>query len=465
MKRVLLLISLSLFCASAMAQESFGHLQARKTSEWFREGISYQLVLRNFSEEGTLKGAEKGLERLKDLGVSVVYLIPVCESDTDMDRSGWSPKQIRAGFNDPRNPYRISDYLHVDPEYGTDKDLQDFIDHAHKLGMRVLLDLVFAHCGPSAKVLKEHPEYFLYDENGKLRLTRWNFPMFDTTKKETCDYFMSVMKHYLTFYGADGFRCDVCDYVPLSFWENARRELEKIKPDMVMIAESDTLDNTCYAFDANYGWEICTYVVKALVVAEAVGIQKSVTVPWRLGFARAREVHEEMTAKRPKGSLNWNMYENHDLAEYSQHNRIEKICGNASCEVMLALTFALDGVPFIFNGQEIAYDKRLSFFGHKNSWINWEVDGATDAAKHRTEMIKSWAKMRREYKALPYGKTEWIDNSVPADIISFKRTLEGHDDVLFVGNFSDVRVDVTLADGTKYSFGPWEYVFAPQKRK
>ena len=132
---------------------------------------------------------------------------------------------------------------------------------------------------------------------------------------------------------------------------------------------------------------------------------------------------------------------------------------------MLALTFALDGVPFIFNGQEIAYDKRLSFFGHKNSWINWEVDGATDAAKHRTEMIKSWAKMRREYKALPYGKTEWIDNSVPADIISFKRTLEGHDDVLFVGNFSDVRVDVTLADGTKYSFGPWEYVFAPQKRK
>ena len=71
MKRFLLLISLSLFCASVMAQESFSHLEARKTSEWFREGISYQLVLRNFSEEGTLKGAEKGLERLKDLGVCV----------------------------------------------------------------------------------------------------------------------------------------------------------------------------------------------------------------------------------------------------------------------------------------------------------------------------------------------------------------------------------------------------------
>ena len=79
----------------------------------------------------------------------------------------------------------------------TPEVMAQIVDHAHKLGMRVLLDLVFAHCGPSAKVLKEHPEYFLYDENGKLRLTRWNFPMFDTTKKETCDYFMSVMKHYM----------------------------------------------------------------------------------------------------------------------------------------------------------------------------------------------------------------------------------------------------------------------------
>ena len=132
---------------------------------------------------------------------------------------------------------------------------------------------------------------------------------------------------------------------------------------------------------------------------------------------------------------------------------------------MLALTFALDGVPFIFNGQEIAYDKRLSFFGHKNSWINWKVDGASEAAKHRTAKIKEWAKMRKEQKALPYGKTEWIDNSCPADIISFKRTLEGCDDVLFIGNFSDVAVDFTLADGTKYSFKPWEYIFKPQSNK
>ena len=136
MKRLLILAFCLASTISLMAQ-SYNHLEARKTSEWFRESVSYQLVVRNFSEEGTLKGAEKGLKRLKDLGVGVIYLIPVCESDTDMDRKGWSPKQIRAGFNDPRNPYRISDYLHVDPEYGTDQDLKDFINTAHKLGMSV----------------------------------------------------------------------------------------------------------------------------------------------------------------------------------------------------------------------------------------------------------------------------------------------------------------------------------------
>ena len=466
MKRFITLVSVAMLALASCTKEttSYNHLEARKSPAWFRESVSYQLVVRNFSEEGTLKGAEKGLQRLKDLGIGVVYLIPVCESDTDMDRSKWSPKQIRAGFNDPRNPYRISDYMHVDPEFGTDEDLQDFIKEAHRLGMRVFLDLVFAHCGPSAKVLKEHPEYFLYDENGKLRLTRWNFPMFDTNKKETREYFMSVMKHYLTYYDADGFRCDVSDYVPISFWENARRELEKIKPELVMIAESDKLDNTRFAFDANYGWEICTDVIKTYVVGKMVGIQKNVKVPRTVGVAQAREVHEKMIALRPKGSLNWNMYENHDLAEYSQHNRVEKICGNASCEAMLAFTFAIDGVPFLFNGQEIAYDKRLSFFGHKNSWINWEVDGATEVAKDRTEKIKAWAKMRKEQKALVYGKTEWIDNDRPVDVCSFKRTLEGCDDVLFVGNFTDVETKVTLADGTKYTLAPFGYIFGPQTK-
>jgi hypothetical protein len=104
-------------------------------------------------------------------------------------------------------------------------------------------------------------------------------------------------------------------------------------------------------------------------------------------------------------------------------------------------------------------------FGHKDCWIDWNTDGATAVAKDRTEKIKAWAKMRKEHKALSYGSTEWIDNDCPAEVLSFKRTLEGADDVLFVGNFSNKQVKVKLADGSKHTLAPWGYVFEAQKKR
>ena len=110
----------------------------------------------------------------------LLYFTPLNVADTDMDRSKWSPRQIKSGFNDPRNPYRAGDYFRVDPEYGTYQDLKDFVNKAHDLGMKVFLDLVFAHCGPGAEVVKTHPEFFKYDENGEMMMTRW------TASREVC---------------------------------------------------------------------------------------------------------------------------------------------------------------------------------------------------------------------------------------------------------------------------------------
>ena len=224
MKKLLTLASLLMLSVSLYAQQSYNHFNARQTPDWFRNGVTYQLMPRCFSEEGTLKGAEKHLERLADMGVTVVYLIPVNIADTDMDQTKWSPRQHKSGFNDPRNPYRAGDYFHVDPEYGTDQDLKDFINKAHNLGMKVFLDLVFAHCGPSATVVKQHPEFFKYNEKGEMMLTRWKFPMFDPEYSGTRAYFRSIMSYYVADFDVDGFRCDVAHYIPISFWEEARIE-------------------------------------------------------------------------------------------------------------------------------------------------------------------------------------------------------------------------------------------------
>ena len=138
--------------ALGVLADNVWHTNARKSPEWFTKGVICQIQPRAFTPEGTLKAAEAKLPYLKDLGVTIAYLVPVFRMDDDMDRSFWSPRQIRSGFDNPKNQYRIADYFHVDEEYGTDQDLKDFCAAAHKLGMKVLFDLVYLHCGLRTRI-------------------------------------------------------------------------------------------------------------------------------------------------------------------------------------------------------------------------------------------------------------------------------------------------------------------------
>ena len=106
----------------------------RPTPEYLKNAVVYQIMLRTFTREGTFKAATEMLEHVRSIGVDVVYLAPFVEMDRDMDKSGWSPRQIKSGFDSPKNPYRISDYDKIDPEYGDYADFKAFNDKAHELG-------------------------------------------------------------------------------------------------------------------------------------------------------------------------------------------------------------------------------------------------------------------------------------------------------------------------------------------
>ena len=211
--------------------------QAWPSPDWVTGGVMYQVQPRAFTPEGTLKAATARLPAVAKLGVDIVYICPVFVSDDCPDPKTWSPRQRKSGTNNPRNPYRMKDYYHVDPEYGTDEDLKQFIAEAHKLGMHVLLDMVYLHCGPNAVFLEEHPEFVKRDKDGKLVLTRWGFPTIDHSNPELREYLWKNMEYWVGQFGADGFRCDVSDGVPLDFWETARERLEKIRPEICMLAE------------------------------------------------------------------------------------------------------------------------------------------------------------------------------------------------------------------------------------
>ena len=102
---------------------SYGGFAAiRPVPEYLKSAVVYQIVLRNFTRDGNFAQATRMLDHIRSLGVDVVYLSPFVEMDRDMDMSGWSQRQVKSGFNSPKNPYRISDYDKIDPDYGGDAD-------------------------------------------------------------------------------------------------------------------------------------------------------------------------------------------------------------------------------------------------------------------------------------------------------------------------------------------------------
>jgi glycosidase len=190
--------------------------------EWARDAVIYQINTRQFTEEGTFRAAQEQLPRLAELGVDILWVMPI-HPIGEQNRKGTLG-----------SPYSVRDYYGVNPEFGTLEDLKAFVDEAHRLGMHVILDWVANHTAWDNALVTEHPDWYERDWNGAFMST----PYWDWTDIIDLDYDSPGLRQYMTeamVYwvreaGIDGFRADVAGYVPLDFWENVRRELEAIKP-------------------------------------------------------------------------------------------------------------------------------------------------------------------------------------------------------------------------------------------
>jgi len=479
---------LAAVAAFAAGANPLSESQARATPEWFRKGVMYQIQPRAFTPEGTMKAAEAKLGWLADLGVSIVYMCPVTVADDDPRQNMWSPRQVKSGFGNPRNPYRTGDYFHVDPEYGTDEDLRSFVKTAHTKGIKVLFDMVFLHCGPSAKVVKDHPEYFSYDKDGKMVMEGWRFPKLDFDNRAVHEYFKANMVYWLADFDVDGFRCDVADCIPLSFWEEARDVCARVKGDIVILAEGCRHANTRHAFDANYNWPVCLSWLRPILKGDS---KEGYNQQWAAGgadvsafkgVAKLRAAAEQYEAKCPRGTLNMNFTENHDTSNDDYGERVEKTCGWDNQTLGLALCFAMRGIPLIYNGQEIADSRRHSIFGHSPEvTIDWTL-AHTDAGRRRRDMVRSLAALRRDNDAMTSAGETWLDNDKSESVLSLRRGASAANSVVFVGNFSgkQVTVDVEsvaadktrilLSNGaeivsTSIRLAPWGFAFLEDMNK
>ncbi len=184
---------------------------SRMTNIDLRNLFIYQVYVRNHTDEGTFNAFDKDLDRIKDLGVDIVYFLPIHEI-------GQKQKKGNLGC-----PYSIKDYNSINHEYGTIEDFKTTIKEIHSRGMKVMIDVVYNHTSYDSKLLEEHPEYF-YKKDGQFanRVGDW----WDITD---LDY--SVSKNlwtelidtlvYWARLGVDGFRWDVASLLPFDFLDMA----------------------------------------------------------------------------------------------------------------------------------------------------------------------------------------------------------------------------------------------------
>ena len=388
---------------------------------WLTTGILYQIQLRCFSPEGTIRAAQVRLPKLAELGITTVYLCPCFVADDDPDVRFWSPRQKQSGMNNPRNPYRIKDFYHIDPEYGTVQDLKDFVKVAHTLNLRVLLDLVYLHCGPRAVFLDEHPDFIHRDEFGKPASSDWAFPCLNLDNPHLRDYLWSNMEWCIRTFDVDGFRCDVSDGIPLDFWEVGRIRIEKIKSDIGMLAEGLRPNDQLKAFDLNYGW-------------------------WGGEWDQVTEMKkswEKLQKERPPGCAKFIRFiDNHDFANDAYDNRLEMRWGSAKVEAALVGIFTVDGVPFLYNGQEIADTSRHSLFG--KTPIN-ESQFTTPIGMARFAFCQQLCRLRKSEVALQRGALTWIDIEANPNVLAFER-IDGSDRILVLINLSNQSSNVVLPE-------------------
>lgn len=321
-----------------------------KHPAWSYNAGIYEVNLRQYTNEGTFKAFEKHLPRLKDLGVKILWLMPI-HPIGELNRKGSLGSY-----------YSVKDYKAINPEFGSLQDFKDLVAQIHEMGMYVIIDWVANHSAWDNVWVKDHPDFYTKDSTGGFMPpegTDWEDVIdFNYDNTELREYMLNALKYWVDECGIDGYRCDVAAMVPTDFWENARTELDKIKP-VFMLAEAHESELHQKAFDMTYNWQL-----KDVMNGIADGDNNV------LDLINLTGVEDE---EYPPYAFRMAFTTNHD--ENSWNGTTKERLG-AGAEAFAVLTNVFEGMPLIYSGQEAGLDKRLAFF--EKDEIEWKNDPMFD---------------------------------------------------------------------------------------
>jgi cyclomaltodextrinase / maltogenic alpha-amylase / neopullulanase len=395
----LLVIGIALAVTAAPTPSGLANRPARSAPDWARNGVVYEIFPRNFSATGNFNGITARLDELKDLGVNILWLMPIHPQGEKMKKGTLG------------SPYAVKDFYAINPDYGTADDFKRLVAEAHKRKLKVIIDIVANHTAWD-NVMMQRPEFYKQDASGKIipPVAEWtDVAGLNYGNPKLREYMIDMLKFWLKEFDLDGFRCDVAYMVPTDFWEQARLELEQVKPDIMLLAEASKPELLLKAFDLDYSWPLHATLNKVLLEGAPASDLKA---SW-----------EDGQRQFPRGSLHLQISDNHDEARAVARFGIR---GALAASVLM---FSLDGVPLLYNGMEVgdatesgdpALFERMPIF-----WKSKERPPLRD-------IYRDLIKLRKEHPAFRNNTVAWLRNSDETNLVTFMRLDEKNEFVVVI---------------------------------
>lgn len=451
-----------IFAISLLAAVSFTACkESRKTTEntktsidsasadnsWYKNANIYEVNLRQYTKEGTMKAFAKELPRLKDMGVEILWFMPI----TPIGIEGRKQSDKELG-----SYYAVRNYTAVNEEFGTMDDWKDLVKQAHEMGFKVITDWVANHSAPDNHWIKERPQFYEKDSAGNFTWTAdWtDTRLLDYSNKELRDSMTAAMKFWLTETGIDGFRCDVAAEVPADFWKDCIASLRALRPSLFMLAEGDQAFLIKAGFDATYAWPA------------AANLQK--LYAGKMTLASFDSSINAGIDTFPPHAAKMFFTTNHDENSWNG-TEFEKY-GNAYKTFAVFTQTIANSIPLIYSGQEMPNKKRLKFFVHDP--IEWTGTYAM------APFYKTLLTMRKSNPALSTDASyRRLPSTDQASVFAYVREKDGRKAVVVLNMSARAKTfKVTdaiingeplniflgtkekISDSYEFSVEPWGYI-------
>lgn len=370
------------------------------TVSWANGTSIYEVNIRQYTKEGTFRAFAEHLPRLRDMGVEVLWLMPI------------TPIGVEKRLGTLGSYYACSSYVKINPEFGTLDDFKHLIKQAHDLGFKLIIDWVANHTAYDHEWVKEHKDWYVLDGDGNFtEKYGWNDVIdLNYNSNSMREAMINAMQFWINECGIDGFRCDMAHLVPLDFWLEARKRCDKVK-HLFWLAECEAV-NYHEVFDASYAWQWMHITEKLL--------QYQATL--------ADVIHVlEQYAHYPAGAKKLFFTSNHDENSW---NGTEYEKYKEAAKALAVFTCTWPGIPLIYSGQEMANRNRLKFF--EKDELTWTPQPLLH------DFYRSLLQLRRNNSALQNdSRLAKLPTNADEQVIAY---LQVHDNqkVLVVINFSSI---------------------------